>query len=116
VTRREVLLLPISPEDARAACRSAVSPEVWELERDTTDLLVAHEWPWRMSCQIRPARLEILIRSAGPQSTLVSLEASSAGIGTLPSRHLRESLEGLAEAIRRRVENLVDHRGGVALG
>lgn len=97
----ETLLLPMSPDDARAACRSALSPEVWELGEDTADFLVVHEWPWRVSCQVRPARLEISIVSTSPHSTLVNLEASSAGLGPIPSRHLRESLEGLIAAIRR---------------
>jgi hypothetical protein len=99
--RSDVLLLPICSEDARAACRSALSPDLWELGEDTADRLVAHEWPWRVSCQIRPARLEISIAASGPESTLVGLEASPAGIGPLPSRHLRESLDGLSAAIRR---------------
>jgi hypothetical protein len=99
--RSDVLLLPMSSDDAREACRSALSPEVWDLGEETGDRLVAHEWPWRVSCQIRPASLEISIAAVGPESTLVSLEATSPGIGPLPSRHLRESLAGLSAAIRR---------------
>ena len=104
MTRSETLLLPVSPGEVRAACRSAVLSEVWELEQETADRLVAHEWPWRVSCQVRPTRIEISIDSAGPHGAKVRLEASTAGIGPLPARHLRNHLASLIAAVRRGIE------------
>jgi hypothetical protein len=98
-TRTETLLLSLSPERARGACRAALSPEIWELEEDRADRLVAREWPWRTNCQTRPARLEISIDSEPVQATWVRLQASAAGLGPVPARHLCNHLEGLIAAI-----------------
>jgi hypothetical protein len=101
-TRSETLMLPLSPEEARAVCCSSLSPRVWELVEDGADRLVAYEWPWRMNCQTRPARLEISIQAEPAQGASVRLEACIAGFGPIPGRHLDRHLEGLEARIRKR--------------
>jgi hypothetical protein len=98
--RSATVRVPVDPARARTACRLALSPEVWDLEEDRTDGLVAYEWPWRLSCQIRPARLEIRIESAADAETRLALETSVYGFGPAASRHLDNHVRALQERIR----------------
>ena len=100
--RTETLLLPMSPENARGVCVAEFSSEVWQLAEDGPDHLLAHEWPWRMNCQIRPATVSISIETATPRSSSVRLDASAPGFGPIVSRHLTNHLEALTEAISHR--------------
>jgi hypothetical protein len=99
--RSETMTVATSPEEARAACRSALSSRVWEIEEDGDERVLAHEWPWRVNCQIRPATIVISIETAAPRSSRVRLDASAPGFGPVVSRHLRNHLEALASAISR---------------
>ncbi len=99
--RSETLVVAASPEDARAACRSALSPRVWEIEEDGTERVLAHEWPWRLNCQTRPATIAISVETATPRGSRVRLDASAPGFGPIVSRHLANHLEALAAAISR---------------
>jgi hypothetical protein len=47
-TRSETVIVALAPMEALAACRRALSPEIWELEEDGPDRLVGNEWPWRI--------------------------------------------------------------------
>ncbi len=99
--RSQTLTVAASPEEARAACRSGLSPRVWEIEEDVAGRVLAHEWPWRLTCQIRPATIAISIETATPRSSRVSLDVSAPGFGPIVSRHLINHLEALAAAINR---------------
>jgi RNA polymerase sigma-70 factor, ECF subfamily len=100
--RRATIRLPVGPVAALRACRLALSPRVWECEDRGTDGLVAHEWPWRLNCQTRPARIEIRIDSAAADRTELRLDASVHGLGPIPSRHLASHLQAVEERIRER--------------
>jgi hypothetical protein len=93
--------LPVYPVEALGACRQAMSGEVWEIEYQGRDRLVAREWPWRINCQTRPARIEIRVVSAADGATELRLEASAPGFGPIATRHLINHLRGLEEKIRR---------------
>jgi hypothetical protein len=78
-----------------------MSGEVWEIEYQGRDRLVAREWPWRINCQTRPARIEIRVVSAADGATALRLEASAPGFGPIATRHLTDHLRALEEKIRR---------------
>lgn len=98
--RSETLQLAVPPAEAKAICRRALSTAVWELEEDGADRLVAYEWPWRINCLTRPARIEARIVAAGVDRTTLRLDASVGGFGPMPSDHLRNHLDGLIGRIR----------------
>jgi hypothetical protein len=76
-----------------------MSGEVWEIEYQGRDRLVAREWPWRINCQTRPARIEIRVVSAAEGATALKLEASAPGFGPIATRHLTDHLRALEEKI-----------------
>jgi hypothetical protein len=85
---------------ALEACRRALSREVWELEESGPDRVVASEWPWRINCRVRPARVEVRIESSIDGRTELRLEASAPGFGPIAGKHLADHLEGLEQRIR----------------
>jgi hypothetical protein len=99
--RNETVLVPLGRDAALEACRRALSHDVWELEREGAERIIAYEWPWRISCQIRPTRLEIGVSTADDHGSLIELEASSPGLGPAPARHLRNHLEGVRGGLNR---------------
>jgi hypothetical protein len=99
--RNETVRVALAPDAALEACRRALSPDVWELERDGADRLIAYEWPWRISCQVRPARLEVRVSTMGDHGSLIELEASAPGLGPAPARHLQNHLEGVTAGLNR---------------
>ena len=78
-----------------------MSDEVWELESGGGDRLFAREWPWRISCQIRPASIEVRAAPTDTGATELRLDASVPGFGPVPARHLANHLRGLELRIRR---------------
>jgi hypothetical protein len=100
-TSTVTLLLPLGPAAALGACREAMSEEVWEIESVGHDRLVAREWPWRISCQTRPATVEIHATRAEQGSTKLRLDASVPGLGPIPARHLATHLRGIEQRVRR---------------
>jgi hypothetical protein len=76
-----------------------MSDEVWEIEDVGDDRLVAEEWPWRINCQIRPARMEIRAVSAPHGAAELRLDASARGFGPIATKHLASCLQGLMERI-----------------
>jgi hypothetical protein len=95
------VLVPLARDAALEACRQSLSPEVWEVERDGADRLIAYEWPWRISCQIRPARLEVRVSTTADHGSLIDLEASAPGLGPAAASHLRNHLEGFTTRLNR---------------
>ena len=78
-----------------------MSNEVWEIEGGSGDRLRAQEWPWRISCQTRPASIEVrAARTSSGATELRLLEASVRGFGPIPARHLADHLQGLEQRIR----------------
>jgi hypothetical protein len=108
--RNETVLVPLARDAALQACRRALSPEVWELKRDGADRLIAYEWPWRISCQIRPARLEVRVSTTVDHGSLIELEASAPGLGPAAARHLRNHLEGVTTGLNRFARSEVKDR------
>jgi hypothetical protein len=78
-----------------------MSDEVWELESGGGDRLFAREWPWRISCQTRPASIEVRAAPTDTGATELRLDASVRGFGPVPARHLANHLRGLELRIRR---------------
>ena len=78
-----------------------MSDEVWELESGGGDRIFAREWPWRISCQIRPASIEVRAAPTDTGATELRLDASVPGFGPVPARHLANHLRGLEMRIRR---------------
>ena len=99
--RSETLMVAISSAGARAACRSALSPRVWEIEEDGAERLLAHEWPWRLNCHTHPATIAISIETVTLGSSKITLNVSEPGFGPIVSRHLVGHLEAIAAAISR---------------
>ena len=99
-SRGVTIRLPVEPSSALGACHAALSPQVWDCEDHGADGLVADEWPWRLNCQSRPARIEIRIESAAQRHTDLRLDGSVPGLGPIPSMHLARHLEGLEARIR----------------
>jgi hypothetical protein len=101
-TRSATVVVPVGLAAALEACRQALSAEVWELEENGPDRIVANEWPWRISCRTRPARIQIRIDSAAGKRTELRLDASAPGFGPIVGKHLADHLEGLEQRIRDR--------------
>jgi hypothetical protein len=99
-TRSATVLVPVGPAAALEACRQALSGEVWELEEDRPDRIVASEWPWRITCRTRPARIQIWIDSARENRTELRLDASAPGFGPIAGKHLADHLDALEHRIR----------------
>lgn len=92
------LSLPTGPEQAIAACRQAVANLGWDLRSQQAWSLDVKE-PG-VSLLTGKARVEIGVTGSDRDAqSVVTLRGSVGGAGLVPSRHLREQLDAVQEAI-----------------
>lgn len=99
--RAELLEFDAPPDQALAACRSAVARLGWEISEVKEDRLVTHQDPTKLSCREWPVEVVIEVLAGGEDRGCVSLDASVPGRGPISSRNLRSGLAALERAIHR---------------
>ncbi len=101
--RAEQLEFDAPPDQALAACRSAIRSLEWEQRGVGERRLAASEDPAKLCCHDWPAEIEIEIDPAPGERSAVTLAGFVPGLGPISSRHLRASLALLEGAIRRQL-------------